>query len=222
MFTLIGQLIIPIPFINPVFIICLFLLGSNSMLYCTPLIFKIIYFWLCWAVLLCKTSCSEWGLLSNCSSRASYGGGFLHGRELALEHVGFSRCSSQALEHRFNSCGTGASLLTACGLFPHQGSNPCLLHWHADSLPLSHQGNSTDVLIKEVSKYVLICTLVQRKSFPNVTLLFQNFPQRFLFILLSEIQNNFDKSLKKKIFIWLCRVLVAAHGIFAAPLGIFS
>ena len=147
------------------------------MLYCTPLIFKIIYFWLCWVVLLCKTSCSEWGLLSNCGSRASYGGGFLHCRALALEHVGFSSCSSQALEHRFNSCGTRAQLLTACGLFPHQGSNPCLLHWQADSLPLSHQRSSTDVLIKEVSKYVLICTLVQRKSFPNVTLLFQNFPQ---------------------------------------------
>ena len=29
----------------------------------------------------------------------------------------------------------------ACGIFLDQGSNPCLLHWQADSLPLSHQGN---------------------------------------------------------------------------------
>ena len=29
-----------------------------------------------------------------------------------------------------------------CGIFLDQGSNPCLLHWQADSLPLSHQGSS--------------------------------------------------------------------------------
>ena len=28
----------------------------------------------------------------------------------------------------------------ACGIFLDQGSNPCILHWQADSLPLSHQG----------------------------------------------------------------------------------
>ena len=27
------------------------------------------------------------------------------------------------------------------GIFPTQESNPCLLHWQADSLPLSHQGS---------------------------------------------------------------------------------
>ena len=27
----------------------------------------------------------------------------------------------------------------ACGVFPNQGSNLCLLHWQADSLPLSPQ-----------------------------------------------------------------------------------
>ena len=30
----------------------------------------------------------------------------------------------------------------ACGLFPNLGSNLFLLHWQADSLPLSHQGSS--------------------------------------------------------------------------------
>ena len=33
----------------------------------------------------------------------------------------------------------GLSCSMACGIFPDQGSNPCLLHWQADSLPLSHQ-----------------------------------------------------------------------------------
>ena len=30
---------------------------------------------------------------------------------------------------------------SALGIFPGQGLNPCLLHWQADSLPLSHQGS---------------------------------------------------------------------------------
>ena len=29
----------------------------------------------------------------------------------------------------------------ACGIFPDQGSNPCPLHWQADSQPLRHQGS---------------------------------------------------------------------------------
>ena len=29
------------------------------------------------------------------------------------------------------------------GIFPTQGSNPCLLYWQAGSLPLSHQGSPT-------------------------------------------------------------------------------
>ena len=29
------------------------------------------------------------------------------------------------------------------GIFPTQGLNLHLLHWHVDSLPLSHQGNPT-------------------------------------------------------------------------------
>ena len=29
----------------------------------------------------------------------------------------------------------------ACGSLLDQRSNPCLLHWQADSLPLSHQGS---------------------------------------------------------------------------------
>ena len=35
----------------------------------------------------------------------------------------------------------GLSCPVACGIFPDQGSNPCTLYWHMDSLPLSHQGS---------------------------------------------------------------------------------
>ena len=33
----------------------------------------------------------------------------------------------------------GSVALLPCGIFPDQKSNLCLLHWQADSLPLSHQ-----------------------------------------------------------------------------------
>ena len=40
------------------------------------------------------------------------------------------------------------SCSAACGLFPDQGSNPCPLHWQADSQPLRHQGSpGTSVLM---------------------------------------------------------------------------
>ena len=35
----------------------------------------------------------------------------------------------------------GLSCSTACGIFLDQELNLCLLHWQADSSPLSHQGN---------------------------------------------------------------------------------
>ena len=47
-------------------------------------------------------------------------------------------CSSQALENRLNSGAHKLSCSVACGIFPDQGLNLCLLNWQADSLPLSH------------------------------------------------------------------------------------
>ena len=35
------------------------------------------------------------------------------------------------------------------GNFPNQGSNPCLPHWQANSLPLSHQGNPCKTYLEE-------------------------------------------------------------------------
>ena len=54
---------------------------------------------------------------------------------------GLNSCGSQALEQRLSSCGAWTCCSVAYGIFPDQGSNPCLLHWQADSLPLSHQGS---------------------------------------------------------------------------------
>ena len=43
-------------------------------------------------------------------------------------------------------------------IFPTQGSNPCLLHWQVDSLPLTHQGSQRvkDDAINLVFHHVLL------------------------------------------------------------------
>ena len=55
-------------------------------------------------------------------------------RPLLLWSTGSRRASSAIVAH-------GPSRSTACGIFPDQGSNPCPLHWQADSQPLRHQGS---------------------------------------------------------------------------------
>ena len=46
-----------------------------------------------------------------------------------------SRCAGSVVVAHGPSCSA------ACGIFPDQGSNPCPLHWQADSQPLRHQGS---------------------------------------------------------------------------------
>ena len=75
----------------------------------------------------------------------------------------------RAPEHRCSSCGcrapdTGAvvvahglSCSAACGIFLDQGSNTCLLHWQAVSLPLSHQGSPAVNLLNFVGEDMHRC-----------------------------------------------------------------
>ena len=55
-------------------------------------------------------------------------------RPLLLQSTGSRRAGSVIVAH-------GPSCSTACGILPDQGSNPCPLHWQADSQPLRHQGS---------------------------------------------------------------------------------
>ena len=55
-------------------------------------------------------------------------------RPLLLRSTGSRHAGSVVVAH-------GLSCSTACGIFPDQGSNPCPLHWQADSQPLHHQGS---------------------------------------------------------------------------------
>ena len=104
------------------------------------------------------SSCSEWGLLSSCRAWPS-------------QRAGFSRCrapapgawapvapdvGSVAVAAGLQNVGSVAvvhvlSFSAARGIFPDQGLNLSLLHWQADSLPLSQQGGPGVLFNKQLS-----------------------------------------------------------------------
>ena len=72
---------------------------------------------------------------------------------LVLEHGLQSVQASAVTTHGLWSTGSvvvvlGLSCSLAYWIFPHQGSNPCLLHWQADFLPLRHQEVVKTPLVK--------------------------------------------------------------------------
>ena len=91
-------------------------------------------------------SCSKWGLLSSSGAWASHCGSFSY---CGAQDLGVK--ATIVATHELRSCGSWApeqvavvhrlSCSVASGIFPDQRSNPCLLHWQMDSLPLSHQGS---------------------------------------------------------------------------------
>ena len=91
--------------------------------------------------------CCCMGFFSSYSVWASRCGGFPCCEVQALGHMGFSSCGSKALEHSLNSYRLNCS--AACGIFPAQGSNSCLLHWQAGSLLLSHPGSPVVVFFND-------------------------------------------------------------------------
>ena len=90
-----------------------------------------IYLWLCWVFV------SVRGLSLVAASRghsSSQCAGLSLSRPLLLRSTGSRRAGLAVVVH-------GPSCSAACGIFPDQGSNPCPLHWQADSQPLRHQGS---------------------------------------------------------------------------------
>ena len=102
-------------------------------------IYLFIYFWLC------RVFVSVQGL----SLVAASGGhsssrcvGLSLSRPLLLQSTGSRRAGSVVMAH-------GPSCSAACGIFPDQGSNPCPLHWQADSQPLCHQGSPLPMFLRK-------------------------------------------------------------------------
>ena len=84
----------------------------------------------------------ESGGYSRCSAWVSHCGDFSGCGAQAVGYGGFRSCNSWALEHTLSVVvAHGLSCSVACGIFPDQGSNSCLLHRQVGSLPLNYQGS---------------------------------------------------------------------------------
>ena len=96
-----------------------------------------IYLWLCWVFVsvrgLSPVVASGGHSLSRCAGLSLL-------RPLLLRSTGSRRAGSVIAAH-------GPSCSAARGIFPDQGSNPCPLHWQADSQPLRHQGSPKSVFL---------------------------------------------------------------------------
>ena len=93
--------------------------------------FFFLYLWLCW-VLVSVRGLSP--VVASGGHSSSQCAGLSLSRPLLLRSTGSRHAGSVGVAH-------GPSCSAACGIFPDQGSNPCPLHWQADSQPLRHQGS---------------------------------------------------------------------------------
>ena len=91
----------------------------------------IIYFWLCWVFVSVRGPSLVAASGGHSSSQCA---GLPPSRPLLLRSTGSRRAGSAVVAH-------GPSRSATCGTLPDQGSNPCPLHWQADSQPLRHQGS---------------------------------------------------------------------------------
>ena len=104
---------------------------------CSFFKFLFIYLWLCWVFVSVRGLSLVVASGGHSSSRCA---GLSLLRPLLLPSTGSRRAGSVIAAH-------GPSCSVACGIFPDQGSNPCPLHWQADSQPLRHQGSPLDVFL---------------------------------------------------------------------------
>ena len=108
------------------------------------------YVWLCWVFV------SVRGLppvVASGGHSSSQCAGLSPSRPLPLRSTGSRRAGSAIVAH-------GPSCSAARGIFPDQGSNPCPLHWQADSQPLRHQGSPDQGFIFNVkSKFQITLTV---------------------------------------------------------------
>ena len=93
-------------------------------------IYLFIYFWLRWVFVSVRGLSLVAASGGHSSLRCA---GISPSRPLLLRSTGSRRAGSVVVAH-------GPSCSAACGILPDQGSNPCPLHWQADSQPLRHQG----------------------------------------------------------------------------------
>ena len=91
-------------------------------------LFIYVYLWLSW-VFVSMRGLSLFAASGGHSSSSC--AGLSLSQPLLLRSTG-SRCAGSVVVAHGPSCSA------ACGILPDQGSNPCPLHWQADSQPLRH------------------------------------------------------------------------------------
>ena len=104
-----------------------------------------IYFWLCWVFVSVQGLSLVVASGGHSSLRCT---GLSLSWPLLLRSTSSRRAGSVVVAH-----GPGCS--AACGIFPDQGSNPCPLHWQADSQPLRHQGSPLCLIFNNNSVYLI-------------------------------------------------------------------
>ena len=98
-------------------------------------------------------------------------------RPLLLWSTGSRRAGSVVVAH-----GPGCS--AAGGIFPDQGSNPCPLHWQADSQPLRHQGSPIQLFLF-ISLTGTKCTLLASMTYDHYVAVCR--PLHYLLLLRPQI-----------------------------------
>ena len=109
-----------------------------------------IYFWLCWVFAPVRGLPPVAASGGHSSSRCA---GLSLSRPLLLRSTGSRRAGSAVVAH-------GPSRSVACGIFPDQGSNPCPLHWQADSQPLHHQGSPNNLFLICIYYFLYLFSLL--------------------------------------------------------------
>ena len=107
----------------------------------------IFYLWLCWAFVSVRGLSLVAASGGHSSSQCA---GLSLPQPLLSQSTG-SRCAGSVIAAHGPSCSA------ACGIFPDQGSNPCPLHWQADSQPLRHQGSPLDLCFDSTGRLPLDC-----------------------------------------------------------------
>ena len=115
------------------------------------IIYLFIYLWLCRVFVSVRGLPLVAASGGHSSSRCA---GLSLSRPLLLRSTGSRHADSATVAH-------GPSCSATCGILPDQGSNPCPLHWQADSQPLCHQGSLLKCIFL---KPVFVSTLAQNPS----------------------------------------------------------
>ena len=123
-------------------------------------IYLFIYLWLCWVFVSVRGLSPVAASGGHSSSRCA---GLSLSRPLLLRSTGSRHAGSVVVAH-------GPSRSAACGIFPDQGSNPCLLHWQADSQPLRHQESPCSWVLVLVLVVTMSCTYSTLHQKPSLIL----------------------------------------------------